>query len=445
MKITNLQRLGIDTNLDQTFNLTISGDVKKDFQGVFRVLKKLTSAHAFEDVEAQTIIQALKSWRPNINLSENYKPVQMEDMGTISRIIGFSTKEMVPVHTLISGDTIMCIYDGKAFRSSHLFTGGLNRAASLPSGARMKNVFLITRQAAILLNWAQLTYGTQAEANPDWTSGYADQTDNSYFGVLAHFILSKFNAINARHHQTPLRKIFMDFYLDYLSTFSVTLQTREEDRLNQDSVARAFQTKKNIPLYVQARMESTSLNQYFDFVELDEDIDMDLLSSFEAHVDQFFALTPIRMERNVAALRLRKLGKHSSHNKTTSGLYYPQVDNISIDLRDVKSFAHEWAHAFDHGNNDLSKQVDFMSVIYPAVVAQITAIADLAPAMKAYYAMPSEVFARMFEWYMINTYDLQDNACFGSYDEYNTNPIYTAYRAVESNIQRYFTTLQGGL
>lgn len=441
MKVTNLQRIGIDTDLEKTLTLTIKGDVRADFQSVFRVLKRLTAQYTFGDEEAHQLVQSLKAWRPSIQLADTYTRVDPQDLPKVSQVIGFSNKEMIPVSTLISDTTILCIYDGKPFRGHHIFTGRVNRAVALPSGAQFRDVFLITRQAAILLNWAQMTYGIQPESNPTWSSAYPDQTDLSYFGVLAHFIFSKFNAINARHHKEPLTKILTDFYVDYLATFSVTLQTREESRLNGDSVAKSFETKKNIPQYIQARMDQTSLNRHFNFIELDEEVDMALLDNFESQVTEFFRCIPSAWNRKVQALRLRKLGKHSSQNKTTTGLYYPQVDNIVVDLRDVKSFGHEWGHALDHGMDNLSKQSAFLDHIYPSVVSRLTKIDGITPDMKAYYCMPTEVFARMFEWFMVNQHGMANNSCFSTIEDYHTNPIYTAYDWVAEDIQSYFNNL----
>ena len=441
MTITNLQRLGVNTELENKVTLNLKGDVRQDFMSVFRVLKRLTLGHTFGQSEVEDVIRAIKTWKPGIQLADQYTLLSPEDLQRVSGIIGFNNRDITPITTLTSGHTIVCLYDGAPFRGSHIFAGSLNTSAPLPSGRKLKDVFLISRQAAVLLNWAQMTYGVEPERSPSWSSVYRDQGDTSYFGVLAHFITSKFARGNAIHHRQPLTKIFTDFYTDYLSTFSVTLQTREQGRLNHDSVATAYETKKNIPDYIQARMETSDLNRIFDFVEFDADIDTTLIPHFEGYVRQLRTLESNLFSRNVSALRLRKLGKHSSINKTTTGLYYPHIDNLVIDIKDVRSFTHEWGHALDNKHGTLSNQFEFVSGIYPAIASRIIQDVNIAPDMKAYYLMPTEVFARMFEWYIHDKHDLTHNGALQDRDTYRSATIYTAYESVRDTVYQYFEQL----
>lgn len=122
-------------------------------------------------------------------------------------------------------------------------------------------------------------------------------------------------------------------------------------------VARAYQTKKNIPKHVVHKMKSSELNTYFGFIEFDEDVDLNLVDSI---TEEFKKLNQNifngYMNKNVA-LRFRKLGKHHA-----TGLYYPSIDTMVVDFRHPTSFIHEYFHMLDDMLGDLSMKCEFDQV-----------------------------------------------------------------------------------
>ena len=122
-------------------------------------------------------------------------------------------------------------------------------------------------------------------------------------------------------------------------------------------VARAYQTKKNIPKHVVHKMKSSELNTYFGFIEFDEDVDLNLVDSI---TEEFKKLNQNifngYISKNVA-LRFRKLGKHHA-----TGLYYPSIDTMVVDFRHPTSFIHEYFHTLDDMLGDLSMKCEFDQV-----------------------------------------------------------------------------------
>lgn len=116
-------------------------------------------------------------------------------------------------------------------------------------------------------------------------------------------------------------------------------------------------------------MESTSLKKYFKFIELDNDVDLNLFGQFEQEMERIHEVLPETGNKSLE-LRLRKLG-----NYRAMGMYVPTNNTIAIDFRDygddiggvgIQSFIHEYAHALDYslGNGRLlSMSDDFRSIV----------------------------------------------------------------------------------
>lgn len=418
--ITNLQRLGVDTTGEKSISLTYSDDVRKNYQSLFRLLRRLTTNYTFGNDEFARLLARMNLWSPNLSLIGKYRIPNSFDGKTIKKAIGFTDK-MTEEQIVINQSTVVVLYNGSAFRGQHIWHGTFRRPLSLSDNSSVQRLLLISKPAAILLNWSR-----QGSNNPD-------------FNTLANYMVSKISPSYTRIYQTDLSRIFHTFYVDYLARYSVTLQEREYEAMNNGSVATAYRTKKNIPQLIEDRMSSTSLLSLFDFVELDETVDLELLTQFESDVSRLKASIPAIFNFKVASLRLRKLGKHSSINKTTTGLYYPSFDNIVVELRDVSSFVHEWGHALDNKLGVLSGQNEFLEQIYsPAVNYIARHVTDTR--FQSYYSMPNEVFARAFEWYVSRTYT-ERSGILKSQADYQTRPEYKCFEGVASAVTRYFDNL----
>lgn len=198
---------------------------------------------------------------------------------------------------------------------------------------------------------------------------------------------------------------FVEEYIQ--STYDIFLQREYEKDIDKQTRASAWQTKKNINKDTRKIMESTSLNKYFQFVEIDNDVDLTLFSQFEKEMERMHDILPKTGDK-LPELRLRKLGNHKA-----LGLYVPNKNTIAIDFRDtndeiggvgIQSFVHEYGHALDYGTDNgrlLSLRDDFKPIVKRyrenlSLNGKGSYVAEKA----GYYTAPTEVFARAFELYV---------------------------------------------
>lgn len=198
---------------------------------------------------------------------------------------------------------------------------------------------------------------------------------------------------------------FVEEYIQ--STYDIFLQREYEKDIDKQTRASAWQTKKNINKDTRKIMESTSLNKYFQFVEIDNDVDLTLFSQFEKEMERMHDILPKTGDK-LPELRLRKLGNHKA-----LGLYVPNKNTIAIDFRDtndeiggvgIQSFVHEYGHALDYGTDNgrlLSMRDDFKPIVTRyrenlSLNGKGSYVAEKA----GYYTAPTEVFARAFELYV---------------------------------------------
>ncbi len=185
------------------------------------------------------------------------------------------------------------------------------------------------------------------------------------------------------------------------------IQEEEKHRKKLDGmVARAYMTKRNIPQKVLAEMQNSELNQYFGFIEFDEEVD---LKSVDIVTKEFQKLNQHvfhNFKSKDVALRFRKLGRHHA-----SGLYYPSINTMVVDFRHPDSFVHEYFHMLDDtlGNLSLQYTFDKVAACYQKLVRktvedeqkQGTVILSSKGKYNInYYLRKCEIFARCGEIYL---------------------------------------------
>lgn len=152
------------------------------------------------------------------------------------------------------------------------------------------------------------------------------------------------------------------YALSSLRYFIANLQNiRAEEKYRkhiEGQVARAYTTKRNIPQYIVSKMKTSVLNEYFGFIEFDEDVDIALVDKV---TEEFKKLNQRYFNgfkcKNVY-LRLRKLGRHHA-----VGLYFPTLNTMAVDFRFPDSFVHEYYHMIDDQLGDLSLQCEFAHIV----------------------------------------------------------------------------------
>lgn len=158
--------------------------------------------------------------------------------------------------------------------------------------------------------------------------------------------------------------------------------------------AKVFQTKKHITKEKLDLMATSKLLDRFSFVEIDNDIDNDTYKFIESAISK----VPFLLPQGVVELRFRKLGNYQA-----TGLWFPYINNLCVDIRDVSSFIHEYGHAIDYLRSSdrdvpLSMQVDFVDIRTKVFKDyQASKLFKLG-----YYGAPTEIFARAFEVYVVN-------------------------------------------
>lgn len=166
------------------------------------------------------------------------------------------------------------------------------------------------------------------------------------------------------------------------------------DYAHDSDVARAFEPKKNVNERTQKAMTESPLNVFFKEVEFDNDVDLKKVKKFEQEAMLFLHMYGDNI--NKPTLRLRKLGKHSSANRIVKGLYYPANNNLIIDYRKgrVDSFVHEYGHYLDHtlSDKDLSLSSEFADIL--------TEYRSRLKTSDDYYRIPTEVFARAYQFWI---------------------------------------------
>lgn len=165
--------------------------------------------------------------------------------------------------------------------------------------------------------------------------------------------------------------------------------------------ARVFETKRNISDKNFLAMKESSLNNYFKFVEFDNDIDLEKVKLFEKEVENLpnQILLPILNKND---LRFRKLGRHNA-----SGIFFPIQKCIGVDVRSSTSFIHEIGHAIDYSRNEKTYSVESNFENIREVMRNF--MKENKIENFKYYSSATEIFARAFEFYFLNKFNLNHN------------------------------------
>lgn len=185
-----------------------------------------------------------------------------------------------------------------------------------------------------------------------------------------------------------------DMYAQELNVRSMALYAKETG----NDYAKAFQTKKNIPLKIQGAMAKSGFKQYgFKFVEYDADTDLSKVERIEQDWAELYAKLP--KSKQPLDLRFRKLG-----NYRANGAYFPSFRCMAVDLRAIDSFIHEYAHHLDFTYQDepLSLTPEFLPIIrkYSQNYDALKGVEE-SRALTQYYKTPTEIFARAYEIYLV--------------------------------------------
>lgn len=216
--------------------------------------------------------------------------------------------------------------------------------------------------------------------------------------------------------------LLLDFYEIYriLESFKRDYDMEKEaskmDKELSREHAKSFQTKRNIPYKTVRAMSRSDFNDYFGYVEFDEECDHSLMRELCMEYKAFCNALGIGKYPEVS-LRFRKLGNHKA-----SGLYYPSLKCLCVDVRSPESMAHEVGHMLDYHFGSLSTKYSFQKIYdkYENLLKdyQQKSSEEEQKVLKGsskynlkYYLQPTEVFARCFEMYVVRTRNIDNSLC----------------------------------
>lgn len=265
--------------------------------------------------------------------------------------------------------------------------------------------------------------------------------DEVYQGIYTNYLMSSktFSSKNRFAYensvvQSPIFELIYD-HLEY--AYSQHLNYVQMVKYAQDrksDYATSFKTKKNITKKIQDEMESSPFLKYFTYVELDNDTD---INKYYKVYEEYERLSKniVKLPRN-AELRFRKLGNHRA-----IGVYFPHNKCITIDLRDVSAFLHEYAHAVDFNigiGEPVSLDEDFFRIIrhYKQNYSKLSGADDYYLKKMDYFTSPTEIFARGMELaFRLKGYD---SFLVASKEKMSEIP-YKSFKGVEKEVGEYFS------
>ena len=209
-----------------------------------------------------------------------------------------------------------------------------------------------------------------------------------------------------------LQRILYSLQNDYV----MSKEEAQMEKVLSGDYAKSFQTKKNIPMKCIQAMSRSGFNDYFGYVEFDEECDLKLMEELYREYRAFAMELGLNRYPEVS-LRFRKLGNHKA-----SGLYYYLLKCLCVDVRSPESMVHEVGHMIDYHLGHISARYAFQRIYdrYERLLKDYCHNSNTAEAkvLKGntkynlkYYLMPTEVFARCFEMYVVRIRGVDNSLC----------------------------------
>lgn len=233
-------------------------------------------------------------------------------------------------------------------------------------------------------------------------------------------------------------------FFDMLQLYQDIVYEKRYRVQSQHQSTPPYITKKNIPMKVLHAMEVSKFNEYFGYVEFDEEMDMKAVQLIEREFERmnreyFFNI----IFKNVI-LRFRKLGRQKA-----GGLYYYSINTLCVDIRSPGSFIHEYFHMIDDQLDDISLLANFNGVVCAYRNSFRIHMLNLLPEKQdvlngkskynmQYYFRRTEIFARCGEIFLSRILYVESSLL----KPLNTdNVAYPEDEHLNLEIERYYKTL----
>lgn len=200
--------------------------------------------------------------------------------------------------------------------------------------------------------------------------------------------------------------IVLDVFDVLVGAYEEEKRIVEFERQADKDFAKVWQTKKNIPQKMLSKMENSSFNDWFGYVEFDEECDLEKIAEIEKEFQRTVNMLGVAKQDTVS-VRFRKLGHHKA-----AGLWFPYLRCLCVDVRYPSSMIHEYFHMLDSLNGDLSEKYSFYEIrkryeelvredMKNASEEQKRVLQGKSKYNLSYYLIPTEIFARCGEMYMV--------------------------------------------
>lgn len=164
--------------------------------------------------------------------------------------------------------------------------------------------------------------------------------------------------------------------------------------------AKAYTDKKTAKILTK---EDSCLANYFGKVEVDEDVDMEKFLLYSEKIACFINLFFPGIDLSEHTFRIRHI-----KNRKASGIYFPTLKCLVVDIDSPEKFVHEFAHLVDYAFGISVRQNKYFLKVKKEFLAYYISLMGSDPAFAekmrskrkgnfSYYSNPREIFAMAIE------------------------------------------------
>lgn len=260
-------------------------------------------------------------------------------------------------------------------------------------------------------------------------------------------IFDRINKINRFMGNMMKNPKLIAHFFNFLYELNVEEEIDVKEEINiATEYARSYETKKNIPDKILAKMKENKFLTQFGYVEFDELVDLEKIELIEKEWEDINnkILFPLAKDHS---LRFRRLGKHKA-----SGLYFPSMKAVCVDIKGPSSMVHEVFHMIDYttlNNSCLSSMFNFRNIIERYRIITDEMVGELNDEAgfkslwngktkynKGYFHSAKEIFARCGELY-VNEVLRIDSSLVKSSDKI----LYPKDEFLLELLEKYYTTI----
>ncbi len=265
-----------------------------------------------------------------------------------------------------------------------------------------------------LMSWLEENDICRYSVSPDDTQLAIGHTGLAAFSMWKDHSLANPECLRYASLPNIIQEAFCLAYSEHAKDMRTQTFFRNMDK----EYAHVYETKKGIPNKVVQAMENSGFNDFFGYIEFDSECCLEKTEEVEREFRalQIFFAQPKHGE---VSLRFRKLGQYKA-----SGLYFPFIKCLCVDVRKPSSMAHEYLHMINFEYGNLSRKADFQPLYNMCADLLEEAVAQMdkddsrrlrwegnTKYNRDYYLEPTEAFARCGEIYLTCVQHVCNSIC----------------------------------